>query len=244
MPRTARKKSATGIYHIMVRGINRQEIFQDEEDKSAYLDRVSKYKLECDFEIYAYCLMNNHVHLLIKEGKEAIQQIMKKIGTSYVYWYNFKYGRVGHLFQDRYKSEAVENDRYLLTVARYIHQNPVKVGLKMEEWTSYNDYFGDAKITDTEMLLEMFNNNPAKYKEYMNEKNGDTCLDISEGIRLTDIEAKEIIIKMVGIENLQNLQTMDKKTRNSILKELKQEGLSIRQIERITGVNRGTVLGA
>ena len=98
MPRSARKQSKTGVYHIIIRGINKQDIFYDDEDKSVYLDRLSRYKNECLFELYAYCLMSNHVHLLVKETDKSISMIMKKIGTSYVYWYNNKYNRIGHLF--------------------------------------------------------------------------------------------------------------------------------------------------
>ena len=73
--------------------------------------------------------MGNHIHLLIQEGKEPIEQVMKRIATRFVYWYNIKYQRAGHLFQDRFKSEPVETDEYFLTVLRYIHQNPVKAGI-------------------------------------------------------------------------------------------------------------------
>ena len=115
MPRAARVKSKTGIYHIILRGINRQIIFEDEEDSLKFLQTLSEYKEKSKYEIYAYCLMGNHVHILIKEGKEELGIAMRRIGASYVYWYNWKYERNGHLFQDRYKSEAVEDDKYLLT---------------------------------------------------------------------------------------------------------------------------------
>lgn len=85
--------------------------------------------------------MGNHVHILIKEGKEDLGNVMRRIGASYVYWYNVKYDRVGHLFQDRFKSEAVEDNRYLLSVLRYIHQNPLKAGIVSDireyKWSSY-----------------------------------------------------------------------------------------------------------
>ena len=129
MPRVAREKSQSKIYHIMLRGINRQSIFEDDGDYIKFLDVLCTYKKNIEYEIYAYCLMGNHVHLLMKEGNEEISRTMKRIGASYVYWYNWQYGRKGHLFQDRYKSEAVEDDKYLLTVLRYIHQNPIKARL-------------------------------------------------------------------------------------------------------------------
>ena len=129
MPRTARLLSTTGFYHVILRGINRQRIFEDEEDYERFLFLLEHYKTICGYELFAYCLMPNHIHILIKEGKEALSTVFCRIGTSFVYWYNLKYERSGHLFQDRYKSEAVEDDAYFLTALRYIHRNPVKAGL-------------------------------------------------------------------------------------------------------------------
>ena len=116
MPRKARTRSSTGIYHIIMRGINRQIIFEDSEDYIQFLESLTRQKETSGIEIYAYCLMSNHVHLLIKEGNEDLGTVFKRIGSSYVYWYNWKYNRRGHLFQDRYRSEAVEDDGYFLTV--------------------------------------------------------------------------------------------------------------------------------
>ena len=89
----------------MLRGINRQDIFEDEEDFLHFLTVLKECKAICEFEIYAYCLMTNHIHLLIKSGKEPLALVFKRIGSRFVYWYNLKYRRSGHLFQDRYKSE-------------------------------------------------------------------------------------------------------------------------------------------
>ena len=135
MPRQARKKSNSGVYHIMLRGINRQLIFEDDEDMQRFIETLKRYKDECGYSLYAFCLMGNHIHLLLKEGEEPISTILKRIAGSYVYWYNWKYGRSGHLFQDRFKSEPVEDDAYFLTVLRYIHQNPVKARIcKKADW--------------------------------------------------------------------------------------------------------------
>jgi putative transposase len=122
MPRNARKKSESAIYHIMLRGINKQTIFEDDEDKEKFI------QTSCGYNLYVYCLMSNHVHFLLKTNKEPLEKIMKRIGASYVYWYNWKYERIGHLFKDRFRSEPVEDDAYFLTVLRYIHQNPLKAG--------------------------------------------------------------------------------------------------------------------
>ena len=129
MPRQARKKSESRIYHVMLRGINQQQIFEEAEDCDKFLDVMRDCKEICQYDVYAYCIMGNHIHLLIKEGTETLEQVFKRICGRFVYWYNIKYRRVGHLFQDRFKSEPVDSNEYLLTVVRYIHQNPIKAGL-------------------------------------------------------------------------------------------------------------------
>ncbi len=98
MPRAARERSKTGFYHIILRGINRQGIFEDEEDSAEFLRTLIKYQKVSEYMIYAYCLMGNHIHLLLKEGTESLAIALRRIGASYVYWYNWKYERCGHLF--------------------------------------------------------------------------------------------------------------------------------------------------
>ena len=150
MPRQARKKSESGIYHVMLRGINQQQIFEEDEDYVKFLQIVEDYQAISKYKVYAYCLMSNHIHLLIREEEEPLEQIFKRIGSKYVYWYNVKYQRKGHLFQDRFKSETVDNETYFLTVIRYIHQNPVKAGIceKIDDYkySSFQEYFSKTKI--------------------------------------------------------------------------------------------------
>jgi putative transposase len=251
MPRQARKKSSTGIYHIMMRGINRQIIFHDDEDHFRFLMTLKNYREISGYELYAYCLMDNHVHLLLRVGKEPLEQIMRRICGSYVYWYNAKYERIGNLFQDRFKSEVVENDNYFLTVLRYIHQNPLKAGvttsIESYHWSSMGEYIGRPQIVNIGFALSLFN--PAREKavediiQFCKTINDDQCLDIEGKKRLSDKEVGQIIMKVCQVENCLELQKLDKATRNKYIKELKEvHCLSIRQIERLTGVNRGVVL--
>lgn len=156
MPRRARGRSDSGVYHVMLRGINRQDIFCDDDDRERFIETLIRYKDLCGYKIYGYCLMSNHIHLLIKEEKETISQSIKRIGVSYVYWFNMKHERYGHLFQGRFKSENVEDDRYLLVALRYIHQNPVEAGIVEEaayyRWSSYAEYVGQSGIlTDIDL---------------------------------------------------------------------------------------------
>jgi len=111
MSRQAREHSGTGIYHVMLRGINRQDIFEGDEDYRMFIRILSGLfsrpsndltSTICACHIYAYCLMPNHVHLLLREKEWELKEIMKSIASSYVFYFNKKYGRVGHLFQDRF----------------------------------------------------------------------------------------------------------------------------------------------
>lgn len=256
MPRKPREKSATGIYHIMMRGINRQNIFEDEEDHLKFMQTLEKYKDKSGYYIYAYCLMGNHVHILLMVGVEPLEQVMRRICGSYVYWYNKKYQRIGNLFQDRFKSEVVENDNYFLTVLRYIHQNPLKAGLVKDieqyQWSSIGEYashIDSTNIVDTNFALKLFADDEKiavrELIKFFKEVNDDKCLEIDDRIPITDEEAKAIVKKVCQLKSPSDLQMLEKKQRNKYLKMLKEEhNLSIRQIERITGINRGVIAKA
>ncbi len=192
MPRKAREKSSTGIYHVMLRGINGQIIFEDNEDYEKMIQVIKEYKEVCGYEINAFCLMSNHVHLLIKEGKEVLGIIFRRIGSKFVYWYNLKYRRSGHLFQDRFKSEEVEDDKYFLSVLRYIHQNPIKAGIvdniRSYPWSSYKEYFNRNGICDIGFGLSLFSENEKRAKELLDEfnhfENDDKLLNMRSELEL------------------------------------------------------------
>lgn len=224
----------------MLRGINRQQIFEDDEDRSRFLETLQIYKEQCGYAIYAYCLMGNHIHLLLKEGPEDLTQIFKRIAGSYVYWYNWKYHRCGHLFQDRFKSEPVETDEYFLTVLRYIHQNPVKAKLcKFAEeyaYSSMNEYLSCAELTDTDFALSMIA--IEQFLDFHREENADQCLDISDNFRMTDADAQKLLRKISKCDNATEFQMLDTEKRNLYIHKLHQKGISIRQISRLTGLSK------
>ena len=241
MPRSARKKSTTGIYHVMLRGINQQQIFEDSEDYEKFLQILKDCKAISGFRLYAYCLMGNHIHILIQEVSESIEQIMKRVATRFVYWYNIKYQRVGHLFQDRFKSEPVEDDSYFLTVIRYIHQNPIKAGIRKQitayEYSSYAEFFKDSDLIDSELVFGMIAKED--FEKFNNQTFFDKCLDIEDKpiFRVTDEQAQKIIEKYSKCKNVAEFQKLEIKIRDKLLKKFKENGLSIRQISRLTGVS-------
>ncbi len=254
MPRNARQLSRTGIYHIIVRGINRQTIFFEDDDYQRYIDTIGRFVADGDAIVLGYCLMSNHVHLLIQEKNTAISKIMKRIGTSYAYRYNWKYERSGHVFQDRFKSENVEDDDYLLTVIRYIHQNPVKAGIvtkaKNYTWSSCRVYYGEKEyppgLTQTSLILDMFAETTSQaiegFRYYNDEKNEDNCLEDNSAKYLPDSEAINIMTKLNNNQVISTLSNMPKVERDLLLQRFKEtKGLSLRQIARLTGLGYQTV---
>ena len=241
MPRLPRQKSDSGIYHIMLRGINQQVIFEDDEDYFKFVATLENYKAVSGYKVFAYCLMSNHIHILIKVEKEDLDLIMKRIAGSYVYWYNWKYYRKGHLFQDRFKSEPIEDDSYFLTVLRYIHQNPVKAGIVKSiddyRFSSYNDYIDeDIDIVDSDFAFSLIKKD--EFIAFNNEKNDDVCLDIDpKEFRINDSDARKIIRKISKCDNATEFQELSQEKRDRYIRKLKERGLSIRQISRLTGVS-------
>lgn len=259
MPRRARERSRSGIYHVMLRGANKQEIFHDDEDCLKFLDTILKYKMKIKMSVYAWCLMNNHVHLLLKEGNEDLSTTMKRIGVSFVSYYNSKYETTGHLFQDRFRSETVETDGYLVRVIRYIHQNPVKAGIVKNaagwRWSSCHIYYDDGKdankLLDDEFVLWRFSDDltvaKKRFREFNEINKNDECLDdrLNERKRLSDEEARLEIKKLIGVLEIAQVKSMPKLGRDDVLRKVKKvDGLSQRQAARIIGVSASHIFKA
>ena len=248
MPRTARKQSFTGIYHVVLRGIDRQKIFKDDSDYRKYISLLNELKSICGYELYAWCLMPNHIHILFKVGSESLDMIFRRIGVRFVYWYNAKYDRVGHLFQDRYKSEPVENESYLLTVTRYIHHNPLKAKLcsKLSEYkySSYHDYIFNNGISDTAFLTRMIG--MENFIEYHNDNCDDNCMEHNTVIRkrITDDQLIKIARDQLACCDVKSIRSFDKIKRRKAIDLLLDSGGSIRQISRLTGMTPHQVRGS
>jgi len=126
MARPPRLEVPGALYHVTARGNERRPLFRDDADRREYLDRIARCRQMFRFELLAYCLMTNHVHLAIRPGPEPLSRIMGRLHSTYAGWFNRRHDRVGHLFQGRYKASIVRDDRYLRALVRYIHRNPVE----------------------------------------------------------------------------------------------------------------------
>ena len=129
MPRQARLDIAGALHHVMLRGINKSAIFEDDQDRALFVQRLEKNIAAADARVYAWVLMTNHVHILFKSGKQGISQVMRKQLTWYAQYFNHRHSRSGHLFENRYKSVLCDEDNYLLALIRYIHLNPLRAGI-------------------------------------------------------------------------------------------------------------------
>ncbi len=261
MAREARKSSGTGIYHVIMRGINHQNIFEDPEDyyqfvatlyrvRTHYADDGRPCGINCVY--YAYCLMSNHFHLLIREQDESVGDVMKRIAGSYVYYYNHKYQRDGHLFKERFKSEPVNDMEYFVTLLRYIHQNPVKAGIKQRvadyEYSSWSEYLGDVdsvfQICNTAAVLRRMTLDDLS--ALVNEPLSDdvSCLEVDEKmprLRLSDDQVCVYIAERVGAANISEFQHLPRESQRELLRDLRRMGASVRQLERLTGISRGII---
>ena len=238
-----RLSSSLGIYHVVYRGINKQRIFEDAEDYNKYLSILRKYQSICGYKLIAYCLMSNHIHLLIKPGEIPLPRIFQRISPSFVYWYNRKYQRVGSLFQARFKSRPVNTRSQLLIVTRYIHQNPVKAAIcshpEQYEYSSFRRYFNNDLI-DSEFVLSEISR--TDFCDFNCAENDDYCLDIEEELpRMNDELAAKLMRKLSGCNNVTEFQALNANQRNTILLDMLMARVSAKQASRITGVSYGVV---
>jgi REP element-mobilizing transposase RayT len=182
MPRQARLDVPGALHHIMVRGINKTDIFGDDQDRTRFLERLGVTVMEGQCTVYAWALMTNHVHILFKSGKQGISSVMRKLLTWYAQYYNRRHKRTGHLFENRYKSILCDEDNYLLALVRYIHLNPLRAGIvkTIEElnrypWSGHRTIVGKTTYPwmDTAYVLAQFGNTRRKalheYRSFMHE---------------------------------------------------------------------------
>jgi putative transposase len=162
MSRPLRLEFEGAVYHVLARGNERREIFRDDRDREKYLERLRHYRERFGFRLLAFCLMSNHVHLVIETGPTRLSRIMLGLQGSYTQWFNRRHRRSGHLFQGRYKAFLVEQDEYLKALVRYVHENPVKAKVVERagqyRWSSDRFYRQGKgpKWLEADRVLELF----------------------------------------------------------------------------------------
>lgn len=244
MSRQARVMSETGYYHIIMRGINKSRIFEKKDAKAYFLKTLEKIELEGLLAVAAWCIMDNHVHLVVKAEPEDLAIAFKRINIKYAMYYNKSNERVGHVFQDRFKSETVTSDAHLINVVRYVHNNPVKAKmvdtLNDYEWSSYKLYLFNPHTAGMKLTWELFQQDVARFKSFHLIEDHQEYLEIKEDqqkFRVSQAEADiQEICRANGIEDEKMLPDHPEVMREIVEMLMDGSALSGRQIAGLLGI--------
>lgn len=244
MPRIARKYLDSTYYHIIVQGINREYIFKEDNLKNAYKSILKKNILDTKINILAYCIMDNHAHILIHSRSiEEISQLMHKTNTSYARLYNKVKRRVGYVFRDRYYSQMILTEQQLFNCIVYIHNNPIKANMisKSSEYiySSYNEYLGKKDMITNESINLVFGNNKNHIEIFKNFHDKDNIEDIVDIVD-ENIESKEIIQKYLDKYNVKIEEVIiNENMFSELLLQLRHYGgISLREMSKIFNINK------
>ena len=243
MSRGARQVSESGFYHVMMRGCGRQILFEDDGDRLKFLGLLSEMLARSGVVLIAWCLMTNHVHLLVSDEGRTLSEALHDLTAAYAGYFNRKTGHVGAVFGGRFKSVPVESETQLVAAARYIHDNPEKGGIcpaDEYEWSSFGEYARKPWICDTSVLLGVLGSAEPLLAPGP---------DVSErapyhfrtGRRVPDEELLDIAHAVLHPRDPGEAKGLETSARSEALRRLSEAGLSQRQIERLTGVGRYSI---
>ncbi len=240
-----RVPSEFDLYHVVIRGVGHQLIVEDDTDRQRFVATLSSSVRQEDGHIIAWCLMDNHVHILLEMPLERVAAAMHRAETMYANWFNDRYGRVGHLFQGRYFSEPIKDEGQLLATVRYIHMNPETAGLATFDswaWSSYREYVDEPQICDVSLVRGMFDG-AEDFREFTQTRREDlptgSVAMLGNGASTSEL-LQFARFALDGAEP-SGLAECGRRQRDEGIARLRGCGFSIRQIERMTGVSRGVI---
>lgn len=242
MSRGARKVAESGFYHVMMRGSGRQILFEDDGDMSKFLSILSEMLDRSGVVLIAWCLMTNHVHLLVSDEGRRLSEALHDLTSAYAGYFNRKTGHVGAVFGGRFKSVPIESEAQLVAAARYIHDNPEKAGICSAdeyEWSSFGEYAGKPWICDVSVIAGVLGGVESLLAS------GDTLkgapYHFRTGRRVPDEELLDVARATLHPRDPSEVKGLEASSRHEALRRLSEAGLSQRQIERVTGVGRYSI---
>lgn len=243
MSRKPREISPICTYHVIMRGVAKHNIFTCDEDKERFKETMFRFADELKIGIISYILMDNHVHIQLRElGSFSCSVLVRKICTSYVrHYFNPKYDRCGALFQPRYNRCEISTNEGILNVCRYIHQNALVQNLPNPfRFTSYGEILEayDKKCPNKAIFIKPIEKliNKRAFKDMV--KKCDKLSLMTEDYTLSDNRVRMYICASTGIESVGFLHTVEEKLRNSALKNLAENGITLKRLERITCLSK------
>ena len=237
-----RLTSSCNVYHITSKGAGGQIIFEDDADNRHFLALLKNVCVQNGIKVAAWCLMENHFHLLLNVPIENISKAMQHLKRIYSRDTNRRYGRQGHLFQGKFSSFPIEDESYYAAAIRYIHNNPVRAGIVKHPseypWSSYQEYLGKRYLLDDSLMIDM----GARNSKCLDFDDGDT-IDKSilyKRTAVSDEEASIMIKEMFNISSTTAIKGFNKKDRDAAIAAIHTCGITQSQIVRLTGISQST----
>ena len=254
MASSTRKKSESGFYHVVQRGVNHFDIFESDDDRISYLEILQEVASTYGAEIYVWCLMSNHTHLLLKASLDGLVATMRKLGSVYAKYFNKIHGRSGPLFEGRFRSVCVETDEQLIAVVRYIHRNPItheETALAGDyAWSSYREYVnGEDGVCVKSFILDLFGGLNGFLRIHNEEWPFERHLDIDTAGRMSDEEARimaNLVLSQAGIDvSISQIGTLARDARDKAICLVKRTvGCSVRQLRRLSAISLSVICSA
>lgn len=238
-----RERCESGFYHVMVRGNGKMILFEDDWDYRAFRDYLGRACASRGASVIAWCLMSNHAHVLLRDDDGCLSEVMRQVESAYARRFNSRYGHVGHVFQGRFLSEAIEDEAYLLEVVRYIHNNPESAGVcKAPEypWSSYREYLGADGITDCDLVLGMLDVAGGGFEEFCATRDDSGHSPRFSG-RVERGEELRIAHEVLGAVEPSSVKGLGRARRDDALVRLRAAGLTLKQVSRLTGISERTI---
>lgn len=245
MPRVARQIADSGFYHVTCRGNGRQLLFEDDEDRRHYVALLENKARSHEVAVLAWCLMDNHVHLLLDDPKNEVSHMMHGLTTAYAQYFNSKTGHVGAVFQGRFTGVPITDDRQLLQAVRYIHENPAKANVAEVDryrWSSYQEYLTGGGIVSRELILDMVGG-PKGFRELFQDERY-AYYYVRASRRVADDEALSAARCALEGRQPSDVKALCREDRDEALRRLRETGLTVKQIERLTGIGKSSITRA
>ncbi|MDR0627889.1 MAG: transposase [Bifidobacteriaceae bacterium] len=237
-----RVRAESGVYHAVLRGVNRQNIFESDRDRERFSEQASEVARLEAAAVLAHCLMSNHVHFVIEEGEQPIGHFFQRLGSRYVPWYNERYDRVGPLWQGRFKSRPVGTSGDLVNVIRYVHHNPVAANLvadpRQYRWSSA---YGQSQLSDAVRAMTLCG---VHDRAELNRPPVSAAAQLDPGpIRraMNDDEAWALVFGAVAVRDASAFQALPLSAQVIATRSALEHGVSLRRLARMTGISRPTL---